>query len=76
METIAVSEFRANLQRVLKRVEAGSTITILSRGRVIACLVPPGNSKEKARQSLKKLRKTAVIKDVLSPIGEPWEALR
>jgi hypothetical protein len=31
-------------------------------------------SREKARKTLEKLRKTAAVGDVLSPIGEEWEA--
>ena len=70
METIAVSELRANLMRVLQRVEKGGRITITARGREVACLVPPEDSMEKARKSLKELRKTALIGDVVSPLGE------
>lgn len=76
MQTIAVSEFRANLQKVLKQVEAGAVINIVSRGHVIAQLVPPEKSQAKARQALQELGKTAMIKDVLSPIDEPWEVMQ
>ena len=76
METIAVSEFRASLQKILKRVEAGATITIVSRGRSIAQLVPPEQSKDRARQALRELATTAIVKDVLSPIDESWEAMK
>jgi len=76
VETIPVSELRANLMRVLKRIESGTSITVTSRGREMARLVPPENPLEKARESLKELRKTAVVKDVLSPIGEEWEAMQ
>ena len=76
METIPVSELRANLMRVLKRIESGTSITITARGREMARLVPPENPQAKARQSLKDLRKTAIVEDVLSPTGEEWEAMR
>ncbi len=76
METIAVSELRANLMQILKRIQSGQSITITSRGQEIARLVPPENSREKARQALKKLRKTAKIGDVLSPIDADWEAMK
>lgn len=76
MEIIPVSELRANLMRVLKRIESGASITITSRGREMARLVPPENSMEKAREALKDLRKTATMEDVLSPTGEEWEAMR
>lgn len=57
METIAVSEFRANLQKVLKRVEGGASITIVSRGRVVAQLMPPQKSQDQERQRLQELGK-------------------
>ena len=74
METIAVSEFRANLMKVLKRIEAGATIAITSRGREIARLLPPEGKMSHARKTLVELRKTAVIRDIISPTGEEWEA--
>ena len=76
METIAVSELRTNLMCVLKQIESGTSITITARGREIARLVPPENSSDKAKKALKKLSKTAVIKDIISPIGEKWEAMQ
>jgi prevent-host-death family protein len=74
METIAVSEFRANLMQILQRIQSGASITITSRGRKIARLVPPDDSMEEARLALEKLRKTAKVGDVLSPIDVKWEA--
>jgi prevent-host-death family protein len=74
MKTIAVSEFRANLMAVLKTIEGGAAIAITSRGREIARLMPPEDSMTRARRELNRLRKTAIIKDVLSPLQEEWEA--
>ena len=76
MERVAVSEFRANLVSFLKRVERGEIIALTSRGHEIAKIIPPENQREKARESLKKLRNTAFIGDVSSPIGDEWEALK
>ena len=76
METIAVSELRTNLMRILKGIESGASITITSRGREIARIVPPENSRDKAKQTLRKLSKTAIIRDVISPIGEEWETMQ
>jgi len=73
METIAVSEFRSNLLNILKRIENGSTIIITSRGRPVAQLIPPEDTAKNARNKLKSLAKTALIKDVLSPIDEKWK---
>ncbi len=73
MEKVAVSEFRANLVSFLKRVEKGEVIALTSRGHEVAKIIPPDNKSENARNALKKLRKTAIIGDVLSPIEEEWE---
>ncbi len=76
MERVAVSEFRANLVSFIKRVENGEVIALTSRGHEVAKIIPPDNKIENARNALKKLQKTAIIGDVLSPIGDEWEVLR
>ena len=76
MNTIAVSELRTNLMRILKDIESGASITITSRGREIARIIPPENSRDKAKQALRELSKTAIIKNVISPISEEWEAMQ
>jgi prevent-host-death family protein len=76
MEKVAVSEFRANLVGFLKRVEMGEVITLTSRGHEVAKIIPPDNKAENARDALKKLRKTAIIGDVLTPIEDEWEVLK
>jgi prevent-host-death family protein len=76
MEKVAVSEFRANLVGFLKRVERGEVIALTSRGHEVAKIIPPDNKTENARDALKKLRKTALIGDVLSPIEDEWEVLK
>jgi prevent-host-death family protein len=76
MQSIAVSEFRANLMETLRKIERGAVIIITSRGREIARLMPPKTSMEEAREKLQKLRQTAIIKDVLSPVDAEWEALQ
>jgi prevent-host-death family protein len=74
MDTIAVSELRANLMSILNEIEHGSTKTITSRGKVIAKLVPPDYSQEKAKSRLMEIGETAVIGDLISPIDAQWEA--
>jgi prevent-host-death family protein len=76
MESIAISELRANLMQILKRIESGATISITSRGRIIARLVPPEDKMSEAHVALAELRKTAVVGDILSPIDEEWKALK
>jgi len=73
METIAISELRANLMKFINEVKNGSTISVTSRGKIVAKIVPPDISKKNADKKLKELRKTAIIKDVVSPIKENWD---
>jgi len=74
MQAIAVSELRANLMRILRKVEFGSTIAITSRGKVVAKLVPADYSREVVRSKLDEISKTATINDIVSPIDVQWEA--
>jgi len=76
MERIAVSEFRANLLGFLKRVEKGEVITLTSRGSEVAQVIPPDNKMLDARKSLKHLRKTAIIRDVLSSLEDDWKVMK
>ncbi|NTV68105.1 MAG: type II toxin-antitoxin system prevent-host-death family antitoxin [Chlorobaculum sp.] len=76
MERVAVSEFRANLLGFLKRVERGEGITLTSRGREVARIMPPENKRDVARAALEELRKKAAVGDVLAPVGEEWEAMK
>lgn len=40
LPTVSVRELRQNLSRYLRRVEAGETLDVVSRGRRVARLVP------------------------------------
>ncbi len=42
METIGVRELQQHASKVIRRVEAGETLEITLRGRVVAVLSPPG----------------------------------
>ena len=41
MQTVALSEFRANASAMIDLVEAGETVRILRHGKLVAELVPP-----------------------------------
>lgn len=75
METIGVSKLRENLPAYIKKVQQGQTITITSHGNRIAMLAPVASETVTSRNALKKLRKTAYVGDVVSPIEEPWESM-
>lgn len=74
MDTIAVSELRANLMKILKEIKAGSEINITSRGKVIAKLVPPDNVTYEAKAKLAEVAESAVLYDLVAPIDEQWDA--
>ena len=76
MDTIPVSDLRANLMKVLKKIEHGSVVDITSRGKIVAKLVPPDYTREMAREKLIELRKNAVIGDIISPIDIQWKAAK
>ena len=76
MKPVKVTDFRAHLPKYLANVEAGETVTVLSRGKPIARLVPAVGAAENAREKLAALRKQARIGDVISPLGVKWTAAR
>jgi prevent-host-death family protein len=76
MESIGVSKLRENMVLFLNKVQKGESIAITSRGTEIAMLIPIKNKKEVSRNTLKQLRKTAIVGDVVSPIEEEWKALK
>jgi prevent-host-death family protein len=58
----------------MEKVKNGATITITSRGRVVARLVPVENERAAARRALERLAQNAEVVDVLSPIDADWDA--
>ena len=76
MEKVGISTLRENLSIFLKKVQKGQVITITSRGREMARLVPVEDKRKKSREILRKLGKNATIGDILSPIDEEWEAMK
>jgi prevent-host-death family protein len=74
MESVGVSQFRERLPYFMEKVKNGATITITSRGRVVARLVPVENERAAARRFLDRLAQTAEVGNVLSPIDAEWEA--
>lgn len=75
MTSIAISDFRANMSAVLRKVQAGEIVSLTQRGNEVARLVPPDFAQLIARERLMALRETAVVGDVLSPADETWDAL-
>ncbi len=44
METVGIRELKDHLSKYVRRVEAGNTVIVTDRGRVVAELVPPGQA--------------------------------
>lgn len=76
MENINISEFRANLLKYLTEAKEGKELNITTHGEILATVVPPLDKAKRAKARLEQLSKTAVINDVLSPLGEDWNALK
>ncbi len=74
MKTICISELRKNLQLMLKKAAAGESLTVTSRGKKLAMIVPVKKNNNNSEKILKALRNTAIIDDILSPVQEDWDA--
>lgn len=76
VETVGVELLKENLTDLLKRVENGERISIVSQGHEVALLIPGKRRIERARKKLEELRKTAFVGDVLTPVSEDWEQMQ
>ncbi len=76
MKSVTISEFRANLLKYLKNAQYGEQINVTSRGAPLATLSPPVIQHNSAKAKLRKLAKTAIIHDVVSPIEDSWDAMK
>lgn len=74
METVNISDLRANLLKYLEKANSGQHITVTSNGKVLATLSPPVEQREAAKNQLRALSETARIHDVTGPIDVDWEA--
>jgi len=76
MREVNVTELRSHLPAYLEQVQTGEELVITSHGKAIACILPSQDIREAARKQLKALRKKSHVGDVVSPVGEAWEAER
>ncbi len=72
-KSLALSEVRKHLPRIIDRVEGGEHIQITRHGKVVAVLSAPKN-----KLSQKKLRgmKIQIARDFDEPIDAAWDALK
>lgn len=75
MQTINISDFRANLLKYLEIANTGEHISVTSNGKLLATIIPPENQKELAKKQLEALASSAKIHDVTSPAEGGWDAL-
>ena len=74
MQTINISEFRANLLKYLEKANSGEQINVTTNGKLIATITPPINKKYQAQEQLAQLASSANIADVVSPTEAEWDA--
>ncbi|MGE0084841.1 MAG: hypothetical protein AB7S75_10495 [Desulfococcaceae bacterium] len=75
MEHIAIIDIPQNIPYVLTKIQAGDMFSVTSESREIAKLVPPDYSFHATGKKPENLRKTAFVGDIVSSVGEKWEAL-
>jgi prevent-host-death family protein len=74
MLEVSVTTFRKHIPDYLGKVRKGEDISLTSRGKVIARLVPPVDERQSAREQLIALRAACHIGDVVSSLDVTWEA--
>lgn len=76
LREVKVIDLRAHLPAYLADVLAGEEIRVVSRGKIIARIVPERDEVDAARSRLLALRGKARLGDVPSPLDEEWDAQR
>ena len=76
MMDVTITELRANLLKYLKIAQRGEKINVTSKGSPLATLTAPITQRNEAKEKLKRLAKTAVINDIVSPTKENWDAMK
>ena len=73
LPTVSVRELRQNLSRYLRRVEAGESLAVLSRGRAVARLTPPPDRADVVSRLVGEGRAIPASGDLLS-LGPPLQS--
>lgn len=74
MLEVTVTTFRKHIPDYLGKVRKGEDISLTSRGKVIARLVPPADERLSAKEQLAALRAVCHVGDVVTPLDVEWEA--
>jgi prevent-host-death family protein len=73
MITASISEAKAKLSALLRRVKAGETVTVTDRGVPVARLVPIANAEEVDwDERLARLERQGVIRRPRRPLDPSW----
>lgn len=76
MKNVSISELRAHLPEFIQLANRKGPISITSRGREVAQIIPAQNKQQEALSKLASLRKTAKVGDLLSPVLTDWDVLK
>lgn len=76
MQTINISDFRANLLKYLEAAGSGEQILVTSNGKLLASISAPEDKKDIAKKQLNSLATTAKIHNVIAPIESEWDVLQ
>lgn len=76
MRDVKVTDLRNHLPEYLAAVQGGEELRIFSRGKVIARIIPERGEVQAARARLIALRQNTRVGDVISPLGDLWDAER
>lgn len=74
MTRVNMTELRKQLPHYLDLVAAGEAVEVTRLGRVVARMTAAVDHQEEAREFLRKLRDSAIVGDVETPIDTAWEA--
>lgn len=74
MRRINITALRQHLPEHVQAAQAGEEILISVNGRTVAKLGPVPDQRAAAQAKLAALRGSAHLGDVLSPIGDTWNA--
>lgn len=73
MQTVNISDLRANLLKYLEKASLGEQVSVTTNGKLIATIAPPINQKQLAQQKLDQLAKNAKVLNVVTPMDTDWD---
>ena len=73
MKTIAVSDFKAHIQKFLNYVKHGEKLVINIKGKKNAKIIPTENKQKIVKKKLKIIAKNSQINNIIDPINVNWK---